>query len=1017
MSDVRDYLLTVDRDKQGALQIAQGTASKLEKKEVTLINIVQSLGEYINDEDDTIRSKAVGFLSQVIGALQPTFLSRQQIQVLCQFLCDRIEDGGAVGGLTKLQELRRFNKEMTIMTLRAMLEHFQDLQIRPQSQRHQILALLNGLMSNHRPATLSLGDESLVGILDLVSGEKDPRNLMMVFSILKVIMVEWDIVKHAETLFDAVFCYFPITFRPPPDDPYGITAQDLKTRLRECIASSRYFAPYAFPQLIDKLDSTSPTVKKDVLQTISACATSYGVTTISTYSVTLWDSLKYEILNIQEEDLAEEALSALRTIAEKLSHGLNSTDPKTPLASYLRPITKECNEQLQAPQHKQAKPAGQILKSLGTASPVAFFLIVKAVVPPLLTLYQDADSIAKQRALLEVLLQLLEAALSSYGTVSLATEPAIENPLGPFKDRLFEMFSQALMSTAKEEVSFRVVALKCLERLCSLRKFLQDNEIGMAVQYFNDIVLSDDADGRDDLKNAAIEALVEISKIKPALIMDITFPAFMARLPDTCAEGDRAYLVTLEGLARVSVEKATSDTLVRRLFNRLDAVLQNPGTPHYPQAILSTLQYVLSRRDLVSDPNLNSYFEKMVALIKRTATASTDPGMSTALSKAPTMVVLGRLFCLIVHALDSHRQRSVCGQAYTLFCEKDQCNPVLPPRLESTEAQRHTIILSTYLLAGVSRDAWQIPLPYGQDHFMVYLNDLIATSLHIDSPISRRSALQQIALLVNKFTSNENLHYVTETLLAPHKGLLGSTTYSAQAIRVGFWIAKGLILRLANTEEVLNRLLSLLENSEHGASAARGFELLLAPDEILSKENGATIRLLAKQKVFSVCIPVISEGFRSADPAVKSNYLVALSGILKHTATAVLLPEIGTLLPLLLQSLDIQDQEVKAASIVVLAIVTKESPTAVEEHVSSVVSRLLKSAADPKSNSTKVRYNALVCLRSFPGKVKESALLPYRRAVTRGMMTVLDDPKRDVRKEAVDCRSAWSNIDEPEEDD
>lgn len=79
-----------------------------------------------------------------------------------------------------------------------MLEHFQDLQIRPQSQRHQILELLNGLMSNHRSAILSLGDESLVGIVDLVSGEKDPRNLMMIFSILKVIMVEWDIVKYAE---------------------------------------------------------------------------------------------------------------------------------------------------------------------------------------------------------------------------------------------------------------------------------------------------------------------------------------------------------------------------------------------------------------------------------------------------------------------------------------------------------------------------------------------------------------------------------------------------------------------------------------------------------------------------------------------------------------------------------------------------------------------------------------------------------------------------------------------------
>ena len=65
-------------------------------------------------------------------------------------------------------------------------------------------------------------------------------------------------------MFDSVFCYFPITFRPPPDDPYGITAQDLKGRLKDCIAASSLFAPFAFPQLIDKLDSTSPNVKVSV---------------------------------------------------------------------------------------------------------------------------------------------------------------------------------------------------------------------------------------------------------------------------------------------------------------------------------------------------------------------------------------------------------------------------------------------------------------------------------------------------------------------------------------------------------------------------------------------------------------------------------------------------------------------------------------------------------------------------------------------------------------------------------
>lgn len=43
-----------------------------------------------------------------------------------------------------------------------------------------------------------MGEASLVGIVDLMTGEKDPRNLMVVFSILKVVMMEWDITNHVE---------------------------------------------------------------------------------------------------------------------------------------------------------------------------------------------------------------------------------------------------------------------------------------------------------------------------------------------------------------------------------------------------------------------------------------------------------------------------------------------------------------------------------------------------------------------------------------------------------------------------------------------------------------------------------------------------------------------------------------------------------------------------------------------------------------------------------------------------
>jgi DNA repair/transcription protein MET18/MMS19 len=91
----------------------------VESKQSTLIDVVQSLGEYISDEDSILRGKAVSYLAAVIKSLSPKFLSRQQIQVLTTFFCDRIQDGGAIAGLITLQKLDRFTKDMAQVTSRA----------------------------------------------------------------------------------------------------------------------------------------------------------------------------------------------------------------------------------------------------------------------------------------------------------------------------------------------------------------------------------------------------------------------------------------------------------------------------------------------------------------------------------------------------------------------------------------------------------------------------------------------------------------------------------------------------------------------------------------------------------------------------------------------------------------------------------------------------------------------------------------------------------------------------------
>jgi hypothetical protein len=56
-----------------------------------------------------------------------------------------------------------------------------------------------------------------------------------------------------------------------------------------------------------------------------------------------------------------------------------------------------------------------------------------------------------------------------------------------------------------------------------------------------------------------------------------------------------------------------------------------------------------------------------------------------------------------------------------------------------------------------------------------------------------------------------------------------------------------------------------------------------------------------------------------------------------------------------------------------------------------------------------VRVGALKYLAVLPKIVRYDVLHPQKAMVLRELAKALDDPKRVVRKEAVDARSVWSN--------
>lgn len=64
----------------------------------------------------------------------------------------------------------------------------------------------------------SMGIDFVYGVITLIDGERDPKNLIYLFNFLPRFLTVAKLEHLTEEMFDVLSCYFPIDFKPPQND-------------------------------------------------------------------------------------------------------------------------------------------------------------------------------------------------------------------------------------------------------------------------------------------------------------------------------------------------------------------------------------------------------------------------------------------------------------------------------------------------------------------------------------------------------------------------------------------------------------------------------------------------------------------------------------------------------------------------------------------------------------------------------------------------------------------------------
>lgn len=114
--------------------------------------------------------------------------------------------------------------------------------------RQLIYRIFKEILNRRAAETIAMGIDFVLGVIQAIDGERDPRNLLMIFNWLPQFLSTVKLGHLAEEMFDVIACYFPVDFRSPSQDAQvRIISYQLYTK---CSTATVYLKPTGIVLLI-----------------------------------------------------------------------------------------------------------------------------------------------------------------------------------------------------------------------------------------------------------------------------------------------------------------------------------------------------------------------------------------------------------------------------------------------------------------------------------------------------------------------------------------------------------------------------------------------------------------------------------------------------------------------------------------------------------------------------------------------------------------------------------------------